>query len=88
MKTEDEVESGPRKPGSDKARKKKRVVHIHIGPNKRAYSAGLAMCPVCDAEKICPTKEQRERAERPPERAPRTVPSPREPSKSYTRTKR
>jgi hypothetical protein len=83
LKTEDEVESVPRKPGTDKARKKKSTTHIHIGPYAKAYRYGLAQCPVCDAERICGPGERKERFV---EKA--VVPSPREAAKSYTRTKR
>lgn len=48
----DEDESAPRSSsGAAKGKKKKRSKkHLHIGPNARAYRAGLAFCPVCDAE--------------------------------------
>lgn len=51
MKTEED-ESAPRSTsGAAKGKKKKRSKkHLHIGPNARAYRAGLAFCPVCDAE--------------------------------------
>lgn len=38
--------------GNKKKAKKKRVTHVHIGPNLRAFKAGLAFCPSCDADKI------------------------------------
>jgi len=53
LKSEDE-ESAPRNSnGADKnkARKKKSTSHNHIGPNVRAFRAGVAFCPVCDAER-------------------------------------
>lgn len=51
MKNEEELE--PRDSG-DKPKKKtpKKKRHLHIGPYARAYRAGLAFCPSCDAEKI------------------------------------
>lgn len=43
-----EEESKPRAP----EKKTKKQTHVHVGPYARAYRAGLAMCPVCDSEKI------------------------------------
>lgn len=53
MRAEDE-ESSPRKAsGGDKGKKKKKIkAHAHIGPNARAFRAGLAFCPSCDADKV------------------------------------
>ena len=66
-RTEDE-ESAPRNnSGADrtnKARKKKSKTHVHIGPNARAHSAGLAFCPVCDADKILRLTDKEREAER------------------------
>lgn len=52
MKTEEE-ESAPRSSsgGVGKSKKAKSKSHNHIGPNVRAFRAGRAFCPVCDAEK-------------------------------------
>ena len=49
----DDEESEPRtSSGSDKGKKNAKInKHLHIGPNARAYRAGLAFCPVCDADK-------------------------------------
>jgi hypothetical protein len=63
---EDE-ESAPRSTsGADKKgkRKKKRPSHIHIGPNVRAFRAGLAFCPACDEAKILRLTEQERESER------------------------
>lgn len=54
----------------DRAKKKKKrpaASHIHIGPNVRAFRAGLAFCPACDEAKILRLTE----AERESDRAAR-----------------
>jgi hypothetical protein len=62
LKTEED-ESAPRTSnGADKGKKKrKRKAHAHIGPNARAFRAGLAFCPSCDADKALRlTEKERE----------------------------
>lgn len=55
LSSEEDESAPPRNPGGagnkGKKKKKKNTRHNHIGPNVRAYRAGLAFCPVCDAEK-------------------------------------
>lgn len=46
-----------------KAKEKKAKRHNHIGPNRRAFSAGLAFCPVCDSDKIVRMTEQERAAD-------------------------
>lgn len=74
MKAEEE-EPAPRtsrSAGEAKKKKSRKKTHAHIGPNARAYRAGRAFCPSCDAEKglrltgaereaekVGPPKEQR-----------------------------
>lgn len=66
MGTEEEVESAPRYGGADKTkkRKKKSTNHLHIGPNARAFRAGMAFCPVCDPDKFVRLTEKEREAER------------------------
>jgi len=63
-KIKEKKESAPRtNDGADANKKKKpKRAHHHVGPYARAYRAGLAMCPSCDAEKIVRITE-RERFE-------------------------
>jgi len=54
LKAEEE-EPAPRSSrsaGEVKKKKARKKSHAHIGPYARAYRAGLAFCPSCDAEKI------------------------------------
>ena len=55
MKTEEDVSESRATRDSDRNKGKRKVrkkTHGHIGPNARAYRAGLAFCPMCDAEKF------------------------------------
>lgn len=60
MKLEEEVVEPalPSRSAGKAKNEKKTKKHNHIGPNKHAFSAGLAFCPVCDAEKIVRMTEQ------------------------------
>lgn len=48
----------------EKKVKKKRKSHLHIGPNARAFSAGMAFCPVCDADKTLRMNDKEREAEK------------------------
>jgi adenosine/AMP kinase len=56
-----EEETKPRAP--EKKAKAKRT-HVHVGPYARSYRAGLAVCPVCDAEKIVRITDREREAEK------------------------
>lgn len=49
--------------GQTKKKKNKSKIHIHIGPSAKAYRAGKAFCPVCDAEKIVKLTDREKMAE-------------------------
>jgi hypothetical protein len=53
LKLEEEEPAPRTSRGAGEAKKKKsrKKTHAHIGPNARAFRAGLAFCPTCDAEK-------------------------------------
>lgn len=68
MKAEEE-ESAPRSTsGSGRTKKKKTGSHNHIGPYVRAWRAGLAFCPVCDAEKTVKLTEREREVDKSSER--------------------
>lgn len=60
MKTEEEETTPRTSSGSGKGRKVKKKLHNHIGPNVRAFRAGRAFCPVCDADKALRQVQQRD----------------------------
>ena len=64
MKAEEEEPASRPSRGADETKKKKhrKKSHAHIGPNARAFRAGRAFCPSCDAEKVLRLTE-REREE-------------------------
>lgn len=52
------------KPRAPEKKSKKTKSHLHIGPYARSYRAGLAACPVCDAEKIVRITDRERETER------------------------
>lgn len=50
--------------GEVKKKKARKKTHTHIGPNARAFRAGLAFCPTCDAEKALRLTEREKDSEK------------------------
>ena len=61
--SERDREDEPKSKTTEKKSKKKNT-HVHVGPYARSYSAGLAFCPVCDAEKIVRITDREREAEK------------------------
>jgi len=66
LKAEEE-EPAPRSSrsaGEAKKKKARKKTHAHIGPYARAFRAGLAFCPACDAEKALRLTEREKDADK------------------------